>query len=666
MMAYNLTVSDVAHRLGGARPGPDGSFYCRCPAHSDKKASLWIKERSGGGLFVKCHASCSRENVEAALQSGGLWPTTGARKRDNRDERKRVKEGDKLDAVVMPVPPDAPEIDWSALGRSAPNRLHEYHDADGQLTGYVARWTPLVGQKEIRPLSYARLKNGKHEWVMRGPSGPYDLYNLPELSGRPEAPVLIVEGEKAADAAKDLFPGHIAMAWRGGAGSAGKTDFTPLRGRRVVLWPDADEAGEKAMAEVATILSKIGAAAVMLVTPPVGVPKGWDVADREPEGVSVTEILRSAAPFATAARDADDGALAPVKPQDFPQAEPGLRPFVVSAADLMNLALPTRDLIVDPFLATSSMSMIYGPRGGGKTWVGLTLADSIARGENFLAYKVERPWTVLLIDGEMAYAELQARIKAIDPSPPPNFLVLPSETLFQESRPLNLHDAEDQAAIEALIEQLTAEGKRPDVIILDNLSSLSGGVDENDNSALDQLLRWMIKLRHAGLALVLVHHAGKNGTQRGASRREDLLDTSISLHPPPEDASPHHGAHVVLRFAKTRGLKPDPEELELRLSQNHDRLGWQFNKPMAVDRAAELLRMIWERRPKTQSELAAMSGVTDGAISHQVKKLRKDGYLSDGSPPTVTPFGRERLVEIWPELEAKIAQQGELRMGDVI
>ena len=47
----------------------------------------------------------------------------------------------------------------------------------------------------------------------------------------------------------------------------------------------------------------------------------------------------------------------------------GLRPFVVSAASLMTLQLPERELIVDPWLSTSSLTMIYGRRGGGKTWV---------------------------------------------------------------------------------------------------------------------------------------------------------------------------------------------------------------------------------------------------------------------------------------------------------
>lgn len=75
--------------------------------------------------------------------------------------------------------------------------------------------------------------------------------------------------------------------------------------------------------------------------------------------------------------------------------------------------------------------------------------------------------------------------------------------------------------IDAMLDDVDAE-----MIIFDNLSSLRSGVDENDNSALDAFLQWLLALRHKGYAILLIHHAGKGGDQRGASRLEDFLDTS--------------------------------------------------------------------------------------------------------------------------------------------
>ncbi len=51
--------------------------------------------------------------------------------------------------------------------------------------------------------------------------------------------------------------------------------------------------------------------------------------------------------------------------------------------------------------------------------------------------------------------------------------------------------------------------------------------------------------------MIVVHHAGKNGEQRGISNREDLLDTSISLRRP-ADYSPAEGARFEVHVAKGR------------------------------------------------------------------------------------------------------------------
>ena len=71
------------------------------------------------------------------------------------------------------------------------------------------------------------------------------------------APVVIVEGEKAADAAATLLPDHPVICWQGGAQAVAKADFSPLAGRDVWLWADADEAGTKAMDAVGAALFRI-------------------------------------------------------------------------------------------------------------------------------------------------------------------------------------------------------------------------------------------------------------------------------------------------------------------------------------------------------------------------------------------------------------------------
>jgi putative DNA primase/helicase len=181
------------------------------------------------------------------------------------------------------------------------------------------------------------------------------------------------------------------------------------------------------------------------------------------------------------------------------------------------------------------------------------------------------------------------------------------------------------------------------------------------------MLRWLLSLRHRGVAVILIHHAGKSGKQRGASRREDLLDTSIALEQPDdEDSTPHPGAHFVMKFVKNRHPKPKPDVLELRLTDNRGQLYWQFNEPQKIDRATEILLSIWEHNPETQKELGERVGLTKGAISQHCSTLRKAGYLTEGPALSLTPIGRERLIEVWPDLEPRMLKQGDLLARDVI
>lgn len=601
---------------------------------------------------MKCHGGCARENVEAILQARQLWPQPNARKRPKSDEEKRQSKTADIVEVIIPVPADAPPIDWSRFRREPPTALYEYQDRTGDPAAFVARWDTLTEGKVILPVSFARLKDGTREWVLRAPPGPHQLYNISALADYPDAEVLIVEGEKTAEAAARQFPEKPCLTWRGGAGSAGKSDFSPLMDRRVLLWPDADEAGHKAINEVAALLHTAGAAQIRLVELPGGLPKGWDLADPVPPGF---DVLQAAAAARIVVID---------EQVDAEQARP-LASFVIAANDLLKMEIPPREWLIDRIISTSSLAMIYAERGLGKTWFVISMAISIAKGESFLDYEITRPWRVLYVDGEMSLVDIQSRIRALDPTVSERFLILPSEQLFREAKPLNLNDADDQKAIIEGLAALTQAGARPDLIIFDNLSSLSGGIDENDNSALDGLLRWLVKLKHEGFAILLVHHAGKSGAQRGASRREDLLDTSIALKAPGEDDEPHDGASFTLIFPKTRGPKPKPAILEMRLTEIEGLLTWAYNEPRKIDRTTQILRYIWESRPETQKDLARIAMCSEGSISQHCKKLRKAGYIeADGLSVTVT--GREELVAAFPELRQQMLKQGDLPLSEVV
>lgn len=128
--------------------------------------------------------------------------------------------------------------------------------------------------KKIRPLWY----NGT-SWQWKAPPEPRPIYNLLDLHANTDAVVIIAEGEKAADAAAKLFPQYVATTWPSGCKAFNKADWSPLQGRTVILWPDADDVGRQAMAKLAPKLLQHGVSEVRIVTPPDNAPEGWDLAD---------------------------------------------------------------------------------------------------------------------------------------------------------------------------------------------------------------------------------------------------------------------------------------------------------------------------------------------------------------------------------------------------
>lgn len=158
--------------------------------------------------------------------------------------------------IVWPVPESVSLPDFERLFGWAPTAVHIYLDQNAQPLFLVARRDRKGGCKDVRPLTVWRRPDGTMSWMTRGPPEPRPLYGLDRLAARPSAPVLLVEGEKTADAAQQLFPDFVAVTWQGGAKAVDKSDWGPLSGRTITAWPDNDDAGRAAMARVAEIMSR--------------------------------------------------------------------------------------------------------------------------------------------------------------------------------------------------------------------------------------------------------------------------------------------------------------------------------------------------------------------------------------------------------------------------
>ena len=132
------------------------------------------------------------------------------------------------------------------------------------------------------PLARAK-KNGKPGWAIHNPvTENRPLYRLPEVNAASGAQqVIVVEGEKCADAMLHAFPRAVVTTWAHGTNSWKKTDWTPLYGREVLLAADADDAGRACMRELGDMLAANGCK-VRVALPPG--TDGHDVADEIEEG----------------------------------------------------------------------------------------------------------------------------------------------------------------------------------------------------------------------------------------------------------------------------------------------------------------------------------------------------------------------------------------------
>jgi putative DNA primase/helicase len=164
---------------------------------------------------------------------------------------------------------------------------------------WTSRFDGRQGDKTVLPLSFCQHADGQREWRWMALPEPRPIYNLDKLAANPGKPVLVCEGEKAAEAASQLFPDFVATTSPNGAKSAGKADWKPLAGHPVVIWPDHDDGGNKYAAAVARFAREAGATSVTIVKVPTQFPNKWDLADIPPEGFGGRELealLAAAAP----------------------------------------------------------------------------------------------------------------------------------------------------------------------------------------------------------------------------------------------------------------------------------------------------------------------------------------------------------------------------------
>ena len=161
--------------------------------------------------------------------------------------------------------------------------------------------------------------------------------------------------------------------------------------------------------------------------------------------------------------------------------------------------------------------------------------------------------------------------------------------------------------------------------------TLRSGVNENDNSETEKLLSFLIKLRHLGYAVLVIHHTNKAGEQRGASIIEVPMDYVIRLaHPDKGEAAFKKGACFNVQFTKVRNKEPQNRDFTCELLETPGGiLDFAVNTSLTeVPHTFVVLRALAECEVRPSIRLLSNRiGFAIGKISKLITVLKKEGAL---------------------------------------
>ena len=237
----------------------------QCPAHTgkDKDLNLSVTAAPDGIAKLKCFSHhCTTTDILKAIGLLGERVKTENEKMGKPNGK--AGEADPLELVADDGKAKAYNPPHNAIAQ------YDYADAEGQPVGTVWRVKKKDGKKSFRQATAL----GGDRWTVPAPER-WPLFRLADvLEADPAKPVVVVEGEKTALALAKL--GYVATTWAGGSnkGAVAKTDFSPLTDREVILCPDRDDPGRKAMNQVSRIISG-STRRLRQIEVPEGPDDGW-------------------------------------------------------------------------------------------------------------------------------------------------------------------------------------------------------------------------------------------------------------------------------------------------------------------------------------------------------------------------------------------------------
>lgn len=641
-------VLDAFKRTTGhdpAKSGVSGWKTC-CPAHDDHNPSLSVSEAEDGRVLLNCLTGCEFDRVLEAcgLSKRDLFPDAGgyhSSSTSSLPHRRPVTgigERRKSKPSGQAWPTSAEAIDYLERKRGPRCAAWTYRDAEWNEIGIVIRWDQKGGGKNILPLNHSA-----DGWRIGAMPEPRPLYLLPDVIDAEV--VYVVEGEKAADAAKSI--GLTVTTSCSGSNAAGMSDWSPLAGKRVVIIPDNDKPGSKYAQTVADIVTSLDPPATVRIVDLTDdwseLPEKGDIDDwceqfdgTEPETPrrrieALAERSEPWIPRTAGKASQRNGLVHRAVLQRFSEVEP----------ESLRWLWPGR-------IPSGMLTVVSGNPAGGKSFVMVDIVARVTAGRAWPdGADAEEPGDVIMVNVEDAVAVVQRprldaaeadvervrRIDSIELSDGGNIIEQRSFCIMQAAEVLR-----------SAVEQL----ERPRLVVLDPLAAFLAGVRSNDQGDIRAAFTPLVQLAEDfDVAIVFVHHnrkgTGSHASERlsgslqiGATVRQswevvrDPEDENRRLLLPGKNSNARDCGGLAFRIVDT----------DISLSENDDFVGRVEWEPGVIDLSAdeftrcqadeqsrdpwpvEWLRDHLNDGPKAASEVSR-AAKTDGLSGKQIRTARE-------------------------------------------
>lgn len=223
------------------------AFHCLW--HDDQSPSCGLYSTAEGHWRYKCHGCDAHGDlIDLLAANENLSPADILRKakEPRRVPRPPVLYGTLDDCIKA-------SASWR---QETPNGTHYYRSANGSdiLLAVTRMLTGVVDPDTDKPKkTFHQAHHTPDGWIGKKPPGAQPLYYLPEIKANKS--IIICEGERKCDALQTI--GLTATCSPGGAENAKNADWSPLAGKRIVIWPDHDDAGSRYADDVTRILMEL-------------------------------------------------------------------------------------------------------------------------------------------------------------------------------------------------------------------------------------------------------------------------------------------------------------------------------------------------------------------------------------------------------------------------